>query len=147
MASHRDAARRRSSFCLNRDLTYLFTVLNLDHCNLHKILKFFEVSAHTRIFPSFSFQSSILVLVYYQIYLQIFTVSFPNCILLSPPYANALPSCLYYHPSIYLIVCDLRYSLASYSQITFCLLSMPDDPFITQPCFTISTDSCFLTIP
>lgn len=110
-------------------------------------------SVHIKDFflPFFIFfsQTSILVLVYCQIYLLIFTVSLPNCILLSPLYANALPSCLYYHPSIYLLtVCDLRCSLASYSQITFCLLSMPDDPFITQLCFTIIDNaSYFLTIP
>lgn len=150
MALHRDAACSKTRFCLNQDLTYLFTVLSLKHYDLHAILKFFEVCAHAKIFPSFSFQSSRWVLVYYQIYLENFTVSFPNCILLSPLYANALPGCLCYHPSIYLLIgCDLRYSLASYSQIPFCLLSMPDDPFITQPCFTISPDNALylLTIP
>lgn len=90
-----------------------------------------QENVHATLFLSpFSFQLGILVLVYYQIYLQIFTVSFPSCILLSPLYANALPGCLYYHPSIYLLIlCELQYSLASYSQTTFCHLSMLDDPF------------------
>lgn len=44
---------------------------------------------------------------------------------------------------------DLWRSLASHSQITFCLLSTPDDPFITQLCFTISSDNAshFLAVP
>lgn len=151
MAFYRPAAHSRTCFCLNQGLIYLLAVLNWSYCDLHKILEFFEVCAHGRIFSSSPPpQMNILVLVYCQIYISIFTVSLPNCILLSPLYANALPGCLYYHLSIYLLsLCDLQCSLAFCSQITFCLLSTPDDPFIAQLCFTISPDnaSCFLTVP
>lgn len=138
VACHRQAAHSRSHLCLKQDL---LPVYRIELLWSSKVLELFEICAHTKTFSSFSLQSSILVVVYYYIYLQVFTVSFPNCILLSPLYANTLPCCLDYHPSIYLlIVCDLRYSLASYSQITFCLLSMSDDPFIAQPRFKISSE-------
>lgn len=50
MASHKDAAHSGTGSCLNQDLTYLFTVLNLNHYNFHEILKFFKVCAHAKIF-------------------------------------------------------------------------------------------------
>lgn len=57
-------------------------------------------------------------------------------------------ACICAPPFIFLSP-DLQRSLASHSQITFCLLSTADDPFITQLCFTIGSDyaSYFLTVP
>lgn len=146
MASYRDDVCSRTCFCLNQDPIYLFTVLNLDHCSLYNTLKFFEVCAHTRIFPCFFFlilfiirfifrflQSPFPVAYYYHLFMLM--LSLAACII-TPPFI--FPSRVIYSTHQLPILRSL-----------FCLLSMQDDPFITQPCFTISPDnaSSFLTLP
>lgn len=110
---YRSAAHSRTCFCLNQGLPYLLIALNWNHCDIHRMLVFFEFCAHGRIFsfPFFPFfpQTCILALVYCQIYPSIFTASLPNCILLSRLYANALSRCLCYPPSIYLLTVCVIY--------------------------------------
>lgn len=104
----RAATHIRACFCLNQGLTYLLAVLNWNYCDLHRMLGFFEVYAHGRVF------SFLFIFFPRRVYWYLFVVRFIFRFLRSP-----FPTAYYYHLFM------LMLSLAA------CIIT---SPFIFFPC-------------